>query len=788
MDEREQEPIAEQTSVLQKRIPRDDFLKWAGLLGVSPALIEMVAGRPEAALAAEPHAAAVTTSAAFTPIRPPATPLAVRIPYVSTWQDADNLAGNWPRFWTGDVKAIAGIVRVDGQAYVFCGDPRTGSGVPIAPPVTQTELEVTPTQSRYTLQAGAVTLLVTFLSPVETHDLRRLSVPLSYITVQVRSNDGASHAVSVYVDISGEWAHGDPNALITWKREQAAMASGSLTALTATPASPDVLADDNQYNQYPSWGTSLLATRNAPNVTYQIDQDTVVRGLAASQGRLNNTIDRQMPRAINDRYPAFAFNNDLGSVGGELSAPFTLVLGHMREPAVSYVGKPLAPLWRSYWGSYRSLAAFALDDASAARTRASALDAKVKSDAMAAFPGDAPRGTEYAALCALALRQAFGGTELVRSPSGKPWMFLKEISSDGNVSTVDVVYPGSPAFLYANPLLMSLLLDPIIDNCELPPSQGGWPEQFCIHDIGSHYPNATGHPAGSGSEEDMPVEETANMLIMAAAYMKLTSQSEAAAYATAHYPLFKKWASYLTADNGAGQGHSNALDPLFQNQTDDFSGFIGHSVNLALKGILGVAAAGIIAGFAGQTSDASAYTSTAQTYIGQWATMAQDPSGQHLMLTYTEPAEGNNPATNGTGTWSIKYNAYPDKLLGTRLVPASVLTEEANWYKGQLDPSGYGIALDSRHTVAANTNNGSVNEGQVYTKGDWELWTAAATPDATLRASIVDALYKFANTSPSRVPFTDFYNQSTGTQQGFQARPVIGGLFAILTLTAPRTP
>jgi len=293
----------------------------------------------------------------------------------------------------------------------------------------------------------------------------------------------------------------------------------------------------------------------------------------------------------------------------------------------------------------------------------------------------------------------------------------------------------------------------------------------------------------------MPVEESANMLIMTASYLLRVSRSEASAYATQHYKILRQWATYLTSDNGSGSSNSNALDPLFQNQTDDFSGFIGHSVNLALKGILGVGAMSVISGFAGQTADQQNYSALARQYIQKWADMGQDPSQAHLMLTYIEGAQGGNGATNGAGTWSLKYNAYPDKLLGTNLLnglkpnPAGgdpndepVLQEEAAWYKTQEDT--YGIALDSRHTVAANTKTTTVNEDEVYTKGDWELWTAASTDDATLRTAIINLLYAFVNNSPSRVPFTDWYNQSTGRQRGFQARPVVGAMFAILTLTA----
>jgi len=45
-------------------------------------------------------------------------------------------------------------------------------------------------------------------------------------------------------------------------------------------------------------------------------------------------------------------------------------------------------------------------------------------------------------------------------PDGQPWAFLKEISSDGNVSTVDVLFPASPAWIYADPGYLALLLEP----------------------------------------------------------------------------------------------------------------------------------------------------------------------------------------------------------------------------------------------------------------------------------------------------------------------------------------
>ena len=45
-------------------------------------------------------------------------------------------------------------------------------------------------------------------------------------------------------------------------------------------------------------------------------------------------------------------------------------------------------------------------------------------------------GQDYLSLTSLAARQAFGAIEYTNTPTD-PWLFMKEISSDGNVNTVD---------------------------------------------------------------------------------------------------------------------------------------------------------------------------------------------------------------------------------------------------------------------------------------------------------------------------------------------------------------
>ncbi len=51
-------------------------------------------------------------------------------------------------------------------------------------------------------------------------------------------------------------------------------------------------------------------------------------------------------------------------------------------------------------------------------------------------------------LCALSYRQTLGATKLVwNSNRSTVWNFLKEISTNGDMQTMDVIYPASPMLL-----------------------------------------------------------------------------------------------------------------------------------------------------------------------------------------------------------------------------------------------------------------------------------------------------------------------------------------------------
>jgi hypothetical protein len=248
-----------------------------------------------------------------------------------------------------------------------------------------------------------------FLSPIEASDLRRLSIPLSDILLTARSTDGGTHAVRFYADISGEWAHGSSTALINWKSESISRSldgsgtGGALTAWEITPSAPSVLAETNDY---PDWGTAVLATATASNLTTQSGPDTTVRAQFLNQNVLTNGNDTNQPRAINNNWPVFAFCLDAGNVTATASAPFSLTLGHARNPAVSYLGANVAPLWASYWSTYQAMLAFQYNDMAAEHTRSSAFDAQLTDAATRVG------GAHYAGLVDLALRQHGAGGSL----------------------------------------------------------------------------------------------------------------------------------------------------------------------------------------------------------------------------------------------------------------------------------------------------------------------------------------------------------------------------------------
>ena len=189
-------------------------------------------------------------------------------------------------------------------------------------------------------------------------------------------------------------------------------------------------------------------------------------------------------------------------------------IAHIQDPVVQYASARgltfMRPLWASWFSSVGSLLAFHYLDYHNAFMLASNYSAQLLKDAYESGAED------YVDIVALTARQVMGATSFSGTPDN-PILFLKEISSNGNFQTIDVIFPAFSFFLYTNPRWLAYLLEPILEHT----LSGQYPNKYALHDLGAHFPNATGHP--DGRDEYMPVEECGNILIMGLAIVNSLS-------------------------------------------------------------------------------------------------------------------------------------------------------------------------------------------------------------------------------------------------------------------------
>jgi hypothetical protein len=673
---------------------------------------------PIATLAALSALPAAPADEAPQRLRPPAIPLVVHDPYFSIWACTDELVGAWPRHWTGRTHALSSMIRVDGRAYRLMG---LGVDDHSVAPAKQLSLRVLPTRTIYHFAAGPVEVELSFTTPLLSDDLDILSRPLTYLTWRVRSTDGAGHKVELYYDQSAEAAVNDVDQVVTWDH---ATVPG-LAAVRMGTVEQAVLARDGDDLRI-DWGWLYLAAPEGDASQMGVFAAGVARPGFAANGTLPAAEDARKPRTAGDEWPVSAAAMDLGEVGAAAVERFVMV-AYDDLYSIQYLGENLRPWWRRDGMEADELLARAAAERQAIAERCAAFDE--------GFLADAARvgGAEYADLCGLAYRQAIAGHKLVASSDGVPMLFSKECFSNGCVATVDVAYPAAPIFMLFSPELLRALLEPVMRYA----ATDRWSFPFAPHDLGT-YPLANGQRYGGGEateENQMPVEESGNMLIMLCALSEMEGDT---AYADRFAPLLSEWAGYL-----AGKG----LDPANQLCTDDFAGHLAHNANLSLKAIVALACYARICETGGRADEAARYREMAEGFAAEWQTMADD--GDHYRLAFDAP-----------GTWSQKYNLVWDRLLHLQLFPAEVAERELAYYRTRLEP--YGLPLDNR---------------SLYTKTDWEVWTATLCESEEAWRALMEPVYAFVSATPQRVPLTDWYWTNNAERQGFQARPVIGGVF-----------
>ncbi|KAK8789943.1 hypothetical protein WA158_006723 [Blastocystis sp. Blastoise] len=661
--------------------------------------------------------------------RPPSVPLIVMDPFISVWSHNDNLYDTWPRHWKGSCMSMSGMIRVDKKAYRWMGDTSDG----IEPHVTQKSVVVYPTRTIYVFEQDGVELTVTFGAPDFVDKIEYLSLPFTYINYSVRSIDGKSHNVQVYFDNTAEMATDDGQHMVDWKYED----TPGYTTLSVGHTNAEVM---NSIHDRITWGRWYISSPSSPFLTSAT--------LLAKDSRLSFANNTAYPknetefRKVSDKWPVLTFTFDFGTINESpleqyMVASYDVIYG------MHYFGSNFIPYWKHLYNDMNTLL---IKNAHLNKAENYKLMEQFDNDLMEKIYKKVPND-EYLTMTTLVYRQVTGGMEIVWNHiEEKSWIFMKEISSNGadggDISTVDVIYPAVPLFLFLAPKTFKQILYPVLEYSNVETAKYGYSNpydyEWAPHHIGS-WPIAN---IKQEDQENMPVEETGNMLQLVLAIVQRTDND--LEWLKNYWPLLKKWADYLV---------KFLPDPGNQLCTDDFMGASPHNINLAIKGIVGLGAYAELMKVKGDKEQADLYNSLTESYYKWYKTMAYN--NDHSKLQYDLP-----------DSWSLKYNMVFQTVLNINIFSKEDMLLDATYYHDkQLNKCG--VPLDSRAT---------------FTKADWLMWSACMGTEEQLYA-IIHAMYTFANTSPSRVPFSDWYQTVDDCKVvAFRARTVIGGIYMPLLM------
>jgi hypothetical protein len=347
--------------------------------------------------------------------------------------------------------------------------------------------------------AKDVELTLSFLSPITPTSTLRQAIPAAYLAVHVQGGLD----VNIYIDVNGQWVSGKRESVIEWGLAEQ---RGSSEGLKTWAVNRQVQQIFTESDDQAEWGQ--LHFTGPGSAHHEAGTSSQLRQRFARTGRLQNTMDDKF-RAIMDEEPVFAFaksfnlSSSSNTSVSSSSALFTIT--HIQDPVTQYASARgltfMKPLWKSWFPEDEKLIQFHYHDFDMAKSLAGNYSEQLRIDAYQSG------STNYVDIVALSARQAMGATSFSGTPEN-PLLFLKEISSNGNSQTVDVIFPAFPFFLYTQPKWLAYLLEPLLEH----QLSGQYPNKYSMHDLGTHFPNLTGH--ADGRDEYMPVEECGDMLIM----------------------------------------------------------------------------------------------------------------------------------------------------------------------------------------------------------------------------------------------------------------------------------
>lgn len=657
----------------------------------------------------------------------PAYPLWIMDPMFSVWSKSEMLNASDTMFWTGQLRRTYGFVRYNGTTYCFLG--RRDDAVSLE----QTDLEVSAFSTKYTFECEEFILRIDFLSPLLLTDIRLMSRPVCYTAYSIEPKNAKPDDLSIALALSEEYCY---------NKERASVIGGVLPCKGFEAAYftryRNCILSETDDTVAPDWGSTYLAGEESFFITEVALNRYISEGVAQYIRKeteynyllsINRSLNGIFMTAFDDYVSIFYFGEWLK---GFYFKDGSTIIDAMEEAALDY------------------------KDVS---RRCTEFDVQLKNDCRRIGEG-------YYLLACAALRQSIGAHKLVQNRKGELLFLSKECNSNGCIGTADISYPSMPLYLLYNPELVNAMLVGIFEFARMPV----WPFEFAPHDIGT-YPWCCGQqygvskindkygcglnwiggkpntkqmlylrPAGCkvyNIEEQMPVEECGNMLIMTAAGMVAGGSIK---LAEKNFDLLASWVQYL---------EKYGFKPKSQLCTDDFSGHLANNVNLAIKALVGIESFSVICGKLKKERMAAQYREKAKKFA---AALKREVGKDIWPLAYEKE-----------DTYSLKYNILFDKLFGFHLIDQEICERETNYYIEKQEY--FGTPLDNRAS---------------YTKSDWILWVATLTDEQEKTEVLYKPVLRYLAETPSRLPFGDWYYADRGDIVEFYNRAVQGGVFAPL--------
>ena len=628
--------------------------------------------------------------------RIPAYPLITIDPFCSIWSRDEILNKEDTMLWNGIPKSLLGFIKIDGEVKRFLGL----DSYAIETYMWQSWNDTKPLVSTFCLENGTVKVIVKFWSPFIPDDIHMLSLPVGFIDYEICSTDGKDHNIELHFMVNENFC--------------------------SNKAKERIFESKGSY--------AFMYNKNQKPLSYSGD------GVEADWGKYYLFGDKVDVKS--DSYFRLDSIHE-GVVTPKKSLLFFDVFAYDDIYSIEYMGKKLKSVWTEKFNNIVKVGEYCRKNHNAIYNKIIKLENKILDDAKCF-------GEDYETLISAVYRHVMAGHKLVRDKKGNLLYFSKECFSNGCINTVDVTFPSTPLYFMYAPKLIPAFMNGIFEFASMPV----WKYDFAPHDLGI-YPLDDGQVYGSYcipkeehktiykrstkiksylDDDQMPVENSGNMIIMTYAYYLLTGDL---AYVKKHFDTEKKWADYLVKF-----GDSKEL----QLSTDDFAGRFKGNINLAIKASVALFAFGKICELVKE--DGTSYFSEAKAKAKM--IVKDGTEDGHLKLAF-----------DSDGTWSLKYNMVWDKIFGFGLFPKKVYKNEIDFYLKNETP--YGFRLNSLRN---------------FTKSDWEMWVAAFDEKGDLTKHLSASLMRFCEHTRYRVPFTDFYDAVTGEWTMMMAhRTVQGGLW-----------